>query len=130
MLDSLVSPKGPIPRQASAIHGITKAVVAGAPTWPEIHHQVGEILQMASRVIIYNAEFDLRLLRQTRDLYGLPPVGPSRSRYHCAMQQYARFKGQWDAAKQSFRWQPLRGGNHRSLGDCQATLQILRKMGG
>jgi len=128
LLDSLVKPKGNIPRQASAIHGLTTTAVAAAPTWPELHDQVGEILQRASQIVIYNAEFDLRLLRQTRDLYALPPVGPPRSRYHCAMQQYARFMGQWDAARQSFRWQALRGGNHRALGDCRATLQLLKKM--
>ena len=130
LLDTLVKPKGRIPPDSSRIHGITPADVADAPVWPEIHHQVGQILRDASRVVIYNAEFDIRLLRQTRDQYNLPPVGPPRQRYQCAMEHFARFVGQWDRRRETFKWQPLRDGNHRALGDCLATLKVLKKMAG
>ena len=130
LLDTLVKPKNRIPRGASAIHGITLAEVTTAPIWPELHQQVGQILKDASQVVIYNADFDIRLLRQTRDLYALPPVGPPRRRYQCAMKYFARFVGQWDPYRQDFKWQPLRGGNHRALGDCLATLKTLETMAG
>lgn len=128
VLDTLVKPRGLIPRSATAVHGLTAAQVAAAPVWPDIHYRVGEILRAASCVVVYNVEFDLRLLRQTRDLYGLPPVGPEQRRYHCAMQHYARFMGQWNRSRNDFRLLPLPGGNHRALGDCQATRTLLKRM--
>lgn len=128
VLDTLVKPRGPIPHSATAIHGLTAAKVTSAPIWPDIHRRVGEILRAASYVVIYNVEFDLRLLRQTRDQYGLPPVGPEQRRYHCAMQHYARFMGQWDRTRNDFKFLPLPSGNHRALGDCQATQTLLKRM--
>ncbi len=128
VFDSLVKPRGRIPRSATAIHGLSARHVAAAPTWPEVHDQVGQLLRAASRVVIYNAAFDLRLLRQTRDLYRLPPAGPPRRNYQCAMEYYARFLGRWDWQRASFTWEPLRGGNHRALGDCLATRTVLQQM--
>ena len=37
LLDTLVRPSGPVPAEAAAIHGITDAMLADAPTWSEIH---------------------------------------------------------------------------------------------
>lgn len=128
VLDTLVKPRGRIPRAATAIHGITAADVITAPTWPEVHEQVGQILRAASRVVIYNADFDLRLLRQTRDLYALPPVGLPRRHYQCAMLYYAQFLGHWNPDRRCFKWPALAGGNHRARGDCLATRELLRKM--
>ena len=127
LLDTLVKPKGKIPTDASAVHGITVATVTTAPTWSEIDEQVGELLRAASRVVIYNADYDTRLMRQTQNLYNLPPLGIPPHRYECAMQRYAEFYGQWSDHHQSFKWQPLHGG-HRAFGDCLATLKALKEM--
>lgn len=126
-LDTLIKPKGKIPADTSAIHGITAVDVATAPTWSEIDEQVGELLRAASRVVIYNADYDTRLIHQTRSLYSLPPMEIPPHRYECAMQRYAEFYGQWSDHHQSFKWQALHGG-HRALGDCLATLGALKKM--
>jgi DNA polymerase-3 subunit epsilon len=127
LLDTLVKPKGKIPIDATAIHGISNTDVATAPTWAEIDEQVRELIQTASRVIIYNASYDTRLMQQTRHLYDLPSFDIAAKHYECAMKRYAEFYGQWSNSRRSFKWQPLDGG-HRALGDCLATLKVLKQM--
>ncbi|AJY38187.1 3'-5' exonuclease (plasmid) [Burkholderia humptydooensis] len=64
LLDTLVKPAMPIPADATAIHGITDAHVAGAPGWASVGPQVAELL--AGRLwIAHHAAFDERLLLQT-----------------------------------------------------------------
>jgi DNA polymerase-3 subunit epsilon len=128
LLDTLVKPKGKIPIDAYEIHGIGSATVKNASIWPKIDEQVNDIIQNASRVVIYNAGYDTRLLRQTRQLYNLPPLDVPPHHYQCAMKRYAEFYGDWRGHQRGFRWQPLQGGNHRALGDCLATLEVIKKM--
>ncbi|MCP3904023.1 MAG: 3'-5' exonuclease [Planctomycetes bacterium] len=130
LVDRLVRPSGRIPAAARAVHGITDRMVAAAPRWPELHRSVGDVLRRASRVIIYNASYDVRLLRQTRLRYRLPTVGPPRRRYECAMRWNARYVGEWNERHESFRWPRLEGGDHRALGDCRATLRVIAGMAG
>ena len=128
LLDTLVKPKGKIPIDAYEIHGIGSVTVKNAPNWPGIDDRVSDIIKNASRVIIYNAGYDTRLMRQTRKLYNLPPLDIPPHHYQCAMERYAEFYGDWRGSQRGFRWQPLQGGNHRALGDCLATLNVIKKM--
>ncbi len=127
LLDTLIRPHGTIPVEASAIHGIEAADVADAPAWPEIHDQLAHLLYNASKIVIYNASYDKCLLDQTRALYDLPPFEIEPDRLECAMEAYAKYIGDWSRSRGSFRWWPLNGG-HRALGDCQATLDVIREM--
>jgi DNA polymerase III subunit epsilon len=55
-----------------------------------------------------------------------PLIPPSR--VSCAMKAYAMWVGEWSDRRGSYKWQRLTGGNHRALGDCLATLQLIQKM--
>jgi DNA polymerase-3 subunit epsilon len=79
------------------------------------------------RIVTYNADYDRRLLRQTRALYDLPAFGIDPDRFECAMTYYAEYVGEWSERHGWFRWQPLCG-NHRALGDCRATLGVIMGM--
>ena len=142
LLDTLVRPSGPVPAEAAAIHGITDAMLAGAPTWSEIHARFCDLVE-GRQVVIYNREFDVRVIRQTAHRYGLPaPQGfdleLDGSAVHCAMQAYAEFRGEWSAEKGRYRWQKLSAAAeqqgvtvtnaHRALGDCLMTLGVVRAM--
>ena len=71
LFQSLVNPGMPIPAESSAVNGITDDMVKEAPVWTQIWTDVEATLR--GRVIgIYNADFDLRLMRQTNKAYGLP----------------------------------------------------------
>ena len=142
LLDTLVRPSGPVPAEAGAIHGITDAMLADAPTWSEIHARFCGLVE-GRQVVIYSREFDTRVITQTARRYGLPaPQGfdlvLDPGSIHCAMQAYAEFRGEWSAEKGRYRWQKLSAAAqqqgvtvtnaHRALGDCLMTLGLVRAM--
>ncbi|WP_305910388.1 3'-5' exonuclease (plasmid) [Methylomarinum sp. Ch1-1] len=68
-LETRIKPTVPIEDGAAEIHGIDEAALASAPAWPEIAHQVKELV--AGRpVVIFNAEFDSRIVWQTCAAFG------------------------------------------------------------
>ena len=126
LLDTLVKPLGPIPAAATAIHGITDEMVAEAHTFAQLLPRIEAIIEDRS-VAIYNAAFDFRLLRQSAQAWGLE--SQTEAGYYCVMEAYAEWFGDWSSYFRSYTYQPLNGG-HRALGDCQATLALLREMAG
>ena len=88
LLNTLVKPLKPIPQEATAIHGITNEMVASSPQWSEIH-PVFCSLVTGNTLFIYNASFDLKLLRQTAALYDFHL---DWLQGHCVMLEYAKFK--------------------------------------
>lgn len=138
LLNSLVKPTVPIHPNASLVHGIYPDQVANAPTFEEI---LIPLLKAVGRrdLVIYNAEFDLRLIRQSIKPYGMQLAFPTSDRrgcrvflnggsIHCAMLQYSQFVGEWNDYHCGYKWQRLPGGDHSALGDCKATLGIIRRM--
>jgi DNA polymerase-3 subunit epsilon len=128
LLDTLVRPTRPIPSQATFIHGITDADVADAPSFPAVYARLKEVIA-GKTVIIYNAPFDVRLIRQTLATHKLPAPGIEDEQVECAMLQYSAWIGElWPDG--GYKWQKLRGGDHTALGDCRATLAVIQRMAG
>jgi len=127
---SLVNPGFCIPAEATAVHHITDSMVEFAPTWREIGGIVSRILQ-GREVVIYNADYDRRLLAQS---------GLINCQYRplCCMQLYARFYGEHDPRRGTYRWQRLEmaarqcgieiGKTHRAQDDAQLARLILLHM--
>ena len=90
LLNTLVKPSIPIPADVVAIHGIDDAMVADAPSFPEIYPQIVEVLE-GKRVFIYNAAFDIKILDYYRKLHNLKSFNLSK-RYECIMSQYGSLK--------------------------------------
>jgi DNA polymerase-3 subunit epsilon len=126
LLDSFIRPvdRARIPTNASHIHGITMKTLKDAPTYPEIAPSLMNILK-GRTVVCYNAEFDGRLLNQTAEKTGAPAF---TGKWACAMRGYARFRGDWNPEKSDYRWHKLPEGDHSALGDCRATLEIIKEM--
>jgi len=59
---SLVRPAGPIPAEATAVHGIDDASVRGAPTFAELAPELRALLEGAV-FVAHNADFDLPLVQ-------------------------------------------------------------------
>jgi DNA polymerase III epsilon subunit family exonuclease len=59
---SLVRPAGPIPAEATAVHGIDDASVRGAPTFAELAPELLALLEGAV-FVAHNADFDLPLVQ-------------------------------------------------------------------
>ena len=135
LMNTLVRPSQPIPEEASAIHGITNIMVVNAPSWQQIRRHFLELVS-GRPVLIYNADYDTRIIRQTDAPYGLPLPALDA---HCAMLTYAEHWGQWDERRDNWKWQRLtaaaeqqgvipEGQPHRALADCRMTLGIIRAM--
>ena len=125
VLNTLIKPKKPIPNSASRIHRITDEMVLASPTFPEVYQAIKQAIE-GRVILIYNSAFDTEILAYNCQLHGLPEI---EYQSECLMLAYAEYVGEWSDYWGGYRWQKLPFGNHRALGDCQAALKVLRKMG-
>lgn len=129
LLDTLVKPSVPIEPGAERIHRISEPMLVDAPTIADLLPQLREILGGAW-VIIYNAAYDIQVLENSLVARGLsidlPVLGAAD--YECAMEMYSAWVGDWSSYHGNYRWQRLPGGDHTAIGDCRATLEVLKRM--
>jgi DNA polymerase-3 subunit epsilon len=127
LLDNvLVKPVRPIPPDATAIHHITNEMVANAPAFPDALPLLRSALE-GKLLVIYNAQYDLRLLAQSARARNID-LQLGIQGFTCAMLEYADWVGDWNDYHGNFRWQKLEGGDHSALGDCRATLDVIKRM--
>jgi DNA polymerase III epsilon subunit-like protein len=104
LFQSLIHPTIPIPAESSRINNITNEMVQSAPYWHQVWPDVGALLQ-GKIAVIYNSEFDVRMMTQTHQAWRMPwkktfmPV--------CLMKLYAAFLGDWNSYKNDFRFVTL-----------------------
>lgn len=138
LLDTLVKPTLTIPTQATRIHGITNDMVKTAPNFINVAQAVWDAIE-GKTVVVYNADYDFRLLRQSED--ACEPF--AKSDWHtikrqCAMLKFAEIYGDWDSYHNSYRWKRLEEAArhyllpvlnaHTALGDCLMTLAVCNAM--
>lgn len=139
LLDTLVKPIRPIPFDAIRIHGITNDMVQDSPTWLDIHDRVWELVQ-DQNVIVYNADYDFRLMAQSENAPE-PFIRNDWStiKRFCAMDAYAEHVGDWNDYHGNYRWQKLVDAArearyrlpdgvkpHSAAADCLMTLAVCR----
>lgn len=146
ILVTLIRPTVPIPAGATWVHGITDRDVAAAPTFAEAWPSVRALL--AGRdVVVYNADFDSRLLSQSAEASHLAPVAwhtdaglPGQPRWRCAMKLYAQFHAE-QALYRRERWLKLNEAArhcglslpdelHRARADAELTRRLVLHMAG
>ncbi|NLX09877.1 MAG: 3'-5' exonuclease [Chloroflexi bacterium] len=135
LLDTLVRPTQPISPGAAQVHGYSELHLLRAPRFPAVYPALAGALA-GRRVIVYNADFDRRILHQACSRYGLPPVAATD--WDCAMKQYARYRGVWNSWHNDFRWHRLTAActweqihvqdAHSAVGDCRMALELIRCM--
>jgi DNA polymerase-3 subunit epsilon len=133
-LDTLVKPVLPIPADATRIHGITNADVTDAPSWTHVSKQLAALIDGCD-VIIYNAEYDRKLMHLSDEAAGLGKTTYQDSaRWHCAMLWYAAHWGEkgkygdpkWQSLSKAMIQQKLPVSNaHNALGDVLMTRQLI-----
>jgi len=124
LLDTLVNPKGPISRNAQNVHGISRKMVKSAPPWPEIAKGLQQVTS-GRAVIAYNAQFDLDIIRQTCEKWGVefPLISGL-----CAMKAWSDHIGQrrWCKLIDACAAKGIEIENqHRALGDAEATRRLV-----
>lgn len=117
LVDTLVNPEAPITPAAAAVHGITDADVADAPTWGQVAPAVLRAIT-GRAVIAYNAPFDQGIIRSELRRAGHDPRAAEGS-WWCLMRARATVENR--------PWQALQGG-HRAAGDCRAALAVLKSV--
>ncbi len=137
LVDTLVKPVGTIPPGASSIHGITNEMVKDAPRWDSVWPKV-EAAMTGRAVGIYNADFDLRMMRQSHQKNWLRWFDPEGTEFFCIMKLYAQFYGEWNARRGNYRWQSLETAgrqcniplpnSHRAKDDTMLTREVFEFM--
>jgi DNA polymerase III subunit epsilon len=91
LVDTLVKPTRSIPLEAVRVHGISDLMVADAPVWPDVWPVVDNALR-GRYIGIYNADFDVKMMRQSHWRYSMPWEF-SRARVFDVMKLYADYTG-------------------------------------
>jgi len=134
LLNTLIKPTISIPPAATNIHGISNEDITDAPSFPDILPRLRESLE-GRTVIIYNAQYDLRMLEQTAQAHDLT-ISDFIEEANCAMEMYAEFHGDWNDYHQSYTWKKLEVAArrfdldipqdlHRALADAELTRQVI-----
>ncbi len=138
LFSSLVKPSRPIPSSSTFIHGITDDMVRIARTWPVIWPDVRAALFGREAVVMYNAEFDMRMMQQSHARYRLQ----WRDKFNTAdlLALYAEFRGDWDPRRGTYRRYSLADAGihcrislpnaHRSTADALLTRKLLHYIAG
>jgi len=107
IFNTLVHTANLIPRDATAIHGITNEQVATAPYWTELRPEITNLIE-GKYVLTYNADFDLQMFMNSDrvSLINSIPWGTISS-WRCVMKWYAEIYGDWNDYHRSYRWQTL-----------------------
>lgn len=94
------------------------------PTFKELKRPLKKAIGRKT-IIAYNAAFDQIMYSRTYQMAGgfLP-----KGNWDCAMLEYAKYVGEWNEFYGNYKWQKLEGGDHTALGDCMATLELIRSM--
>jgi DNA polymerase-3 subunit epsilon len=131
LINELVRPAKPIEPGASRITGITDGMVRDRAEFPTIYRALFEALE-GRLVTIYNADYDLRALRNTCLRYNLDIP---RFESWCVMEWFAHVYGKWDRYRANYSWQKLSAAAeyfrvkqfdaHAALGDCLTTQRII-----
>ena len=119
--------RGTIPPTVSEIHGLTMKSLEGNRSFAESKKNI-ELAINNKNIITYNIEFDKRMYLQTYNLDPENSYYPHNSKWYCAMRLYAQYCNQWDSHYGHYKWHKLEGGDHTALGDCFATLKLIKEM--
>lgn len=123
------NPLMPIEPDAQRIHGIADADVAACLPFEKYLPSIRQVLKDKT-VYVYNANFDRHILaNELRRIPDAPRAIPGRE-WQCVMQNYAQYVGEWSYERDDYKWQKLPGGDHTAVGDCLATLAVLKTMAG
>ncbi len=134
LFESLFKPGIPIPPDSIAVHHITEDMVADAPSWKDAWDELHGVLQ-GRYIGMYNADFDLRMMKQTHERYWLDWQLDDR-RFFCVMKLYAAFYGEMSRRGRGYRLHKLEAAgadcgiplpnSHRAADDALLTAELFR----
>jgi DNA polymerase III subunit epsilon len=133
LLETLIRPAVRIPAEASSIHGIYDHRVVGAPSWEQVCRELAPLLANR-RIVVFNAGYDRRIIRQCCAQSRLPMPD---SAWECAMLAYAEYVGERSPWGKGYTWHKLdkaaaafgiSPGGHRALTDADVCRRVVHGM--
>jgi len=136
LYESFFKPAIPIPADAVAIHGITEEMAFEGPSWKDAWPELQSVME-GRLVGMYNAEFDLRMMKQTHARYWLD-WSLDDKRFFCVMKLYAAFYGEASRRGRGYRYHKLEAAGaacgiplpntHRAVDDALLTAALFKYM--
>ncbi|HAF1611166.1 TPA: 3'-5' exonuclease, partial [Salmonella enterica] len=130
--ETRLKPTVSIDPAAAAVHGISEAMLVDAPAWPDIAQQLQHHISRRP-LVIFNADFDMRILKQTAAAHNDPSNWLDTLTVYCAMRLAAGYYGptnrygtisQASAASQAgLNWS---GRAHSAVADAVMTAGVVR----
>lgn len=137
ILDEFVRPSQKIPAEVTRLHGINDEMVANAKSWPALWPTVRGYL-LGRTIGIYNAEFDVRMMRQSLERYRLPWRETLNTQD--ILNLYSEYRAEWDPIRRSLRRFKLEDAGkyfgiplpnaHRAADDALLARALLRRLAG
>ncbi len=126
-----LNPDRDMPDEAFRIHGLNTDFLSGQPRFTEV---AGEFLDFLgeSRLVIHNAQFDIKFLNAELDRLGHPPIAQARAVDTVAMARQ-RFPGaqvSLDALCRRFEIDNSARTLHGALLDCQLLAEVYLELTG
>lgn len=132
LLSRRIKPSIEISEGAQDVHGISSADLESCPSWPEIAGEVERVLA-GRMVVVFNSDYDTRLLKQTAAAYGDSIEWLSSCTFRCAMYLAASMYGATNrygtislinaCLEAGVTW---KGAAHSAEADTLATLDLVR----
>lgn len=123
LLNTYVNTDKEINYSAYEIHGITKEDIKDSPKFEDIIKDIEKAI-LNKRVLAYNSEFDIRLLRQSGYKNIINDV--------CLMHKYMWYidSERWVSLSDAMMYEDINIiQDHRALGDCKCCLELINKIG-
>lgn len=128
LVHSLVDPERPISPGASAVNGLTDAILAGAPRFAAIADAVAGALHGAA-LVAHNVPFDRSFLdAEMRRIGGPPASNPAIDTLALARAHFDFPSNALGVVARCLRVVPPGGRAHRAEADARTTLGVLRSM--
>jgi DNA polymerase-3 subunit epsilon len=77
-LQLYLNPERDVPAEATAVHGITNEFLSDKPVFSQVYDQFLDFIGQA-KLVIHNAEFDMRFINHELSLVGHPPIPFTRA---------------------------------------------------
>ncbi len=128
---ALIDPKRDIPADATRIHGITNADVAGKPVFEGVARDLLAFFGDA-RLIAHNAKFDFGFLNAEFARIDLPPLAPARmvDTLVLAKQRFPGMPNSLDALCRRFNIDLSARTTHNALLDCKLLADVYVELTG
>ncbi len=132
-LQLYINPEREVPAEAVAVHGITNEFLADKPVFSEVYSEFLEFIGADSKLVIHNAEFDMKFLNWELKLVGHKalPWGSVVDTLGMARRKFPGSPASLDALCRRFEIDNSSRTYHGALLDCELLAEVyLELLGG